>query len=567
MKEIVRFIGIDFGTSTSVVSYLDYYRENGQLKSQENLQSVDYGQTRLVPTVIFDNNKKRLFGTDVNESYFDNYPQFISREFKMRLSSAELQSDRVKANCDTEDFFKYLADGYLQWESAHNHNISERKIYVSYPAKWENNQRGLTIKAAEKAFNLPDGDVRSIDEPTAALRYCINSKEIDEKAREGLRTNVASNILVIDMGAGTTDLVLFRYMPNGNTTVLSKFPEPGSHSITFGGREIDQILKEHFLGTYSGWEGDDESLIISRCKKWKEDCSNLLNKVIIEDGVLPPNKLKAKGRKYIYDKNGVSVLLGDYICKFPDLVNGAIRDGMQNDIQFRDEKGVIDYVILTGGHSQWFFIEDMLMGKWLNGLPGNEIFGSGIILPRIQKESWRLIKTGLPQQIVSFGLCMSGIPISIIQLSNTDVWLEIEMGLSKTQKIRILNKAVRLPYSSYVNKDFECKICSDDYHIPIQITPIIGRNADDSLDTFSIEVPTSFWSDFWTVISSSIYEEKYRNEKINLSLNCYFDENQLLRLSGTISSLGPLGGKAFEKSISMSPTQIAENITKSFRSA
>lgn len=564
MKEVVRFIGIDFGTSTSVVSFLDYTSENGVLNSQGNLQSVDFDNNRLIPTVIFDNNKRRLFGTNVNESYFENYPQFINREFKMRLSSAESQTEREKANRDTVDFFKYLAERYFQWESAHNHNISERQIYVSYPAKWENNQRGLTIRAAEKAFNLPDGGVRSIDEPTAALRYCINSKQIDDKARDGLCTNIASNILVIDMGAGTTDLVLFRYMPNGSTTVLSKFPEPGCHSITFGGREIDQILKEHFIDKYYGWEEENESLILIRCKKWKEECSDFLNKGI-DDGVLPPNKLKIKGKKYIYDRNGISVLLSDYICKFPDLVNGAIRDGMQNDIQFRDEKGVIDYVILTGGHSQWFFIEDMLMGKWLNGLPGNENFGSGIILPRIQKESWRLIKTELPQQIVSFGLCMSGMSIPVIQLSNTDVWLEVEFGLSRTEKINILKKSVRLPQSTQIAKEFECKIFSNDYNIPIKITPIIGRNADDFLDTISIEVPTSFWSDVFNSISNLLYEEKYRDEKIILSLNCSFDENQLLRLSGTISSLGPLGGKAYERSVSMSPSQIAENISKSLK--
>jgi hypothetical protein len=564
MKKKVRFIGIDFGTSTSVVSYLDYTVENGVLISDGILKSVDFGEKTLIPTLIYDDNKKRVAGAKVSEWDIVNGSEFLHREFKMRLGSAESPSERAKAIYHTEEFFKYLAEGYNQWERAYGHQISEKQIYVSYPAKWETQQRAITVNAAQKAFALSDGDIRCIDEPTAALHYCIHSNDIEERVREGLRTNSASNILILDMGAGTTDLVLFRYIPNGSTTVLSKFPAPGRYSITFGGREVDQILKDHFLSEYSGWEDENENYVLEKCKKWKEECSNQLSPLGEETFVkyLPERILKIKERSFVYDKKSLGILLGNYLSKLPDLVNGAIKDGMQNDIQYRSENGRIDYVILTGGHSQWVFISDMLMGKWFSGLPGNENIGTGIVLPRIKQDPWRLIKTAKPQQVVSFGLCMSGMPIPVIQLSNTDVWLDIEVGLSRSQKVQILKKSVRLPQSARVEKEFDCKIFSEDYNISIQITPIIGRNADDSLDTISVKVPTSFWSDF---INDLINGGKYRDEKIKLSLNCSFDENQLLRLSGTVSSLGPLGGKAYEEVVSMSPTQIAENISESFR--
>lgn len=565
MKEVVRFIGIDFGTSTSVVSYLDYNVENGKLISGGILQSVGFGQKALIPTLIYDDNKKKVSGAEVQEYDILNGSEFLHREFKMRLGSGESPSERAKAIYHTEEFFKYLAEGYNQWEHSYSHQISERKIYVSYPAKWEVQQRAITVNAAQKAFALSDGEIRCIDEPTAALYYCIHSNDIEERAREGLRTNIASNILILDMGAGTTDLVLFRYIPNGSTTVLSKFPVPGRHSITFGGREVEQILKDHFLSEYSGWEDETETYVLEKCKQWKEECSNQLSSLGEEAVVkyLPERRaLKIKNRSYVYDRKSIGILLGDYFSKLPDLVNGAIKDAMQNDIQFRSEDGRIDYVILTGGHSQWAFISDMLMGKWFPGLPGNENIGTGIVLPRITQEPWRLIKTAKPQQVVSFGLCMSGMPIPVIQLSNTDVWLEIEIGLSRSQKVKILEKSVRLPQSSQVEKEFDCKIYSEDYNISIQITPIIGRNADDSLDTISVKIPTSIWKN---IFNDLFNEGRYRDEKIKLSLNCSFDENQLLRLSGTVSSLGPLGGTAFKEEVKMSPTQIAENISESFR--
>jgi hypothetical protein len=487
----------------------------------------------------------------------ENSPQYVNKEFKMQLGSSESTPERAKAIELTNDFFRYLADGYFATERAKVHSIGERFIYVSYPAKWEIEQRSITVGAAENAFGE---EVRSLDEPTAALLYCIQSKDIVQKARDELRTNSASNVLIVDMGAGTTDLVLFRYIPNGPTAVISKYPEPGKNSVTFGGREVDSILGKHFASEYTGWEDENDVYIAERCKTWKEEVSKQLNDSDEAAQYLPDRRLKPKlGSRQAYDRRKICTLLRDYLHQFPQMINGAIEEGKNNDSQFHEEDGRIDFVVLTGGHSQWFFVDEMLRGHWLHGLPGNENLGSGIFLPLLQRDPWRTIKTLMPQQIVFYGLCMSGMPIQVIQLSNSDVWLELEMGRSKAKKEKIIGRSIRLPHRTTIEKEFQCSILSDEVWIPITITPLIGRRGDDYLDPINIQLGTTWGSDF---VNWLFNEGRYRSAKVKLTLTCILDENQLLTLSGSVKTPGWTG---YEETISMSPTQLAENIRKSYQ--
>ena len=408
--------------------------------------------------------------------------------------------------------------------------------------------------------------IYSIDEPTAALHYCIVSKEINEKAREGLRTDRSSFILIIDMGAGTTDLVLYEYVPDKAVKVLAKYPEPGKRSVTFGGREIDEIFRKHFMEKFSEKLKDvNELSFLYECKKWKEDVSNFFNgsegkRDFAYVPFLPPFLRSFRGiTTKEYTRTRICYLLKDYLNKFPELVNSIIEIAKNNSEEFRKNNAEIDFVILTGGHSKWFFVEEMLKGKWVAGLLGNENFGSGINLKKIKAENWRLVKTSHPQSIVSYGLCMSGIPIEVIQLSNCDVWLNIQISDSTPKKELVVQKDITLPFQSKFYKKFKCRIDIKDNKIPLIITPIIGIKGDDYLDSIKVEIFTSDWSDFVTWLFDT-GEEKYRYEDIVVDLTCKFDKNQIFSFEGTVNTIGILGGIGYVKNIKMTPREIANKI-------
>lgn len=551
----VRFIGIDFGTSTSVVSYMDYARTGGQLTPMNNLQPVMYNMSHHVMTVIMDDGKRRRAGNDVSPYDLETMQQHLHTEFKMHLGTGTSKAERMNAIELCEDFFRYLGKGYMEFEKAQGHRVSQYQVYVSYPAKWDLQQRSLTLRAAQKAFaNLSD-DIHCMDEPTASLMYAIHSDHVSEQARRELRENTDSYVMILDMGAGTTDIVIFRYRPGAAAEVITKYPLPGRESVTFGGREIDRIFMHHFKENYTGLEDENEVNMLAICKRWKELASGRLRELPTATvDFLPDRHWKPRQKRPVYNRETICSLLGTYLHPLPSLINEAISDAKNNNATFAERGGIIDLVILTGGHSQWFFVEDILRGNWVPGLPGNKQTGSGVNLTRIKKASWRLVSTSIPQDIVSYGLSMSGKPIEVVQLSASDVWIEIDMGLTKPRKEKVIRRGQPLPRAQTLSDTFEVKLHSDDIFIPIVFTPIIGKAGLEYLDPVRVQLGTSLGSDFWNWLFN---DSHYRNVKVKLELTCCVDENDMLSFSGTATTPGWTG---FEEEFSLSATDIADRV-------
>lgn len=86
----------------------------------------------------------------------------------------------------------------------------------------------------------------------------------------------------------------------------------------------------------------------------------------------------------------------DYFNQFADLIVGCLEDaGMSGDN--------VDMVILTGGHSRWYFTEDLLLNS------------SRFNLPRIRRNPQRLIRISRPQETVALGLVYSPLAKTLMQ--------------------------------------------------------------------------------------------------------------------------------------------------------
>lgn len=342
-----RIIGVDFGTSTSVVRVKRY--QNGKpIGDRLGTEKVTFNMgSTMVPTLI-----QKL---PTGDAYF-GYDAEISRR-----KTKTLQNFKVDIECPDEDirrqaweltaeYFAYLAKSYrTQSEGGHlGESDDEECTIISYPVKWSDEAKHFMIQTAKKA-GFPN--VEGIDEAQAAIQ-AVTIQNTELLTRKGyFRDGAPVNILLIDMGAGTTGLVLCRHTPGAQpkTDILSTWPQGGS--ALFGGREVDGLLKSYIGQALP--EEDAETILkklgLEKYKAWKEGVvSPALEKGETVDSFAALDDLLdvlESEAEYSLNRDSFETYATIYLRQFPELVNGCVRAA---DLSGGD----VDLVILTGGHSQ-----------------------------------------------------------------------------------------------------------------------------------------------------------------------------------------------------------------------
>lgn len=393
-----RIIGVDFGTSTSVIRIKRY--ENGEpLGERLEVKEVLFGASAAtVPTLV---QRRDEDGTLVYFGYEAQQRRkkyTLCQGFKMDLESSDPQQ-RALARQLTAEFYDFLARQYKnQSDGGHLGSMDDReKTIVSYPVKWQEETKAFMLACAREA-GFPN--VTGTDEAQAAIQAAIVMSADHLRSQGLLKDGVSANILLIDMGAGTTDLVLVRHVPGtGNTQVLNTWPK--GNGIPFGGQEIDRLLQNFFRQYLSEEDADTIFRRVGpdKFKIWKEETVSptLRNKEAVTDFDALDScveLLEIDMPEYKLDRNAFENCIGDYLRQFPLLIQGCLEDAGMDGSQ-------IDLVIITGGHSQWYFVKEMLAGN----MPQ---FGQ-IPLSRIRKNPGRILSIPRPQETVSLGLAYSGI--------------------------------------------------------------------------------------------------------------------------------------------------------------
>ena len=214
------YIGIDFGTSTTVVSLATYNHlskeiecRSLQLPQKDKFGSEMYGE--LFPTVIAVNQStgKPIYGQGAYDlKWHPDYTFGVNmwHSFKMELGKdlgprwyESLQS-KIKSPQDaTKMFFKFLKLSIKK--AIESEGLpSKIKYAVSIPASFESNQRKDLMEALAANDIIVDGSL-FIDEPNAAFLGYINSGETEPIE---LNEDYNPKVLVFDFGAGTCDISL-----------------------------------------------------------------------------------------------------------------------------------------------------------------------------------------------------------------------------------------------------------------------------------------------------------------------------------------------------------------------
>jgi molecular chaperone DnaK (HSP70) len=156
----------------------------------------------------------------------------------------------------------YLRHLQAAWDAGMPEKLAKQEVYLAVPASFDASARELTVAAAEAAGL---GGARLIEEPQAAFYAWLASTR--GTWRDAVR--VGDAILVCDVGGGTTDLTLVAVGDENGELVLER-KAVGDH-ILLGGDNMDLTLA-HAVGQKIGQKLDEWQFrgLVHGCRDAKE---------------------------------------------------------------------------------------------------------------------------------------------------------------------------------------------------------------------------------------------------------------------------------------------------------
>lgn len=460
-----RIIGIDFGTSTTVVRVHNVGVGNRVVPVAINGQ-------RTIPTIAFrpKDSDEMYYGYDAKAKSDSNVEGTLYKNFKMDLISDD-EEKRNQAEVLIQGFLRYVYDQYqnLLNDEVFDH-ADEVKVYVSHPAKWNSYARTLMKLSVERAGFCNQANIALKDEPTAAILAVIHERNVELKQAGMFHEKQKHKAMMIDMGAGTTDIVLCTYMvANGKLEIDDIFTYPSINAPGLcGGREIDDAIMsevERFVNRMQKKPSASGEKVINKLrrgvKKWKEQTiSGVLRRGIVltepdeiagfrdtlsEFGVPVMNEKE----RFSISREYFETFTRNHWVKWTELIKGAFSEakGSQyKSLNCPKRPEDVELLIITGGHSQWYIVSEYLLGKkTFANLPA-------INLTKIQDRPNCLIQSADPQETVAVGLChLDEDVVGTIAASN-DVAISFTCEGKYLGACELIKKGIPLPFEK---RDFQ----------------------------------------------------------------------------------------------------------------
>jgi molecular chaperone DnaK len=254
------FIGIDFGTSTTVVSIAIIDEETKEITTKPiwlNQKFYDGAlmSSEKIPTVIAWYNNQLLVGKGAADLKYQlkkgvnvwySFKMELGEDLGSKYYNSELDRNSSSPILNPKDaakvFFQYLKaqiDRYIRT----NNLPTNMQFAVSIPASFEANQRKELIFALEQN-GISINKQSLIDEPNAAF---LSYVQVSSTENNPLILPEGDNpkVLVFDFGAGTCDVSILELGKDLNgiyskNLSISKFEK-------LGGDDIDRLIAIDFL--------------------------------------------------------------------------------------------------------------------------------------------------------------------------------------------------------------------------------------------------------------------------------------------------------------------------------
>ncbi|WP_040928391.1 molecular chaperone DnaK [Nosocomiicoccus massiliensis] len=332
---MAKIIGIDLGTTNSVVSVL----EGGEAKVIANREG-----NRTTPSVVSFKDGERQVGEVAKRQAITNPDTVMSvkrhmgSDYKEEVAGKSYTPEEISAMILQD--LKETAESYLGEKVTH--------AVITVPAYFNDSQRQATKNAGTIAGLEVE---RIINEPTAAaLAYGLDKEEEEEK------------VLVFDLGGGTFDVSILE-LGDGVFDVLAT-----SGDNKLGGDDFDEKIIDYLVDIFKKDNGIDlsqDKMAMQRLKdaaeKAKKDLSGVSSAQIslpfISAGEAGPLHLETTLTRSKFDE-----LTHDLVERTMIPVRNAIKDA---GLSFSD----LDEVILVGGSTRIPAVQEAIKketGKEIN---------------------------------------------------------------------------------------------------------------------------------------------------------------------------------------------------------
>ena len=454
-----RIIGIDFGTSTTVVRVHNVGTGNRIVPLAINGQ-------RTIPTIAFQtkDSSEMYYGYDAQAKYDSNVDGILYKNFKMDLILDD-ETKRNQAEVLIQGFLRYVYDQYQSLLNAGAFDpADEVKVYVSHPAKWNSYARTLMKQRVAKAGFCKEEDISLKDEPTAAILAVIHEKNVELKQAGMLHDNRTYKAMMVDMGAGTTDIVLCTYkVSNGRLEIDDIFTYPSINTPGLcGGREIDDAIvseAEKFVNNMQQKPSPRGQMYIERFRHnvriWKD---KTLSPALGNRGPIPePDQISGfrdellnygmlvvnDNKRFSFTRKEFELLTKDHWVQWTKLLAGAfdeVEEEQYKNLECPKRPEDVELLIITGGHSKWYIVADYLVGE------KGYVDMNAINFTKIHNEPFRLVQSADPQETVAVGLChMDEDVVGTIAMAN-DVSMSFTCEGKYLGACDLIKKGVPLPF-------------------------------------------------------------------------------------------------------------------------
>ena len=454
-----RIIGIDFGTSTTVVRVHNVGARN-------RIVPLTVNGCRTIPTIAFQlkDSDELYYGYDAKAKIESMLEGKVFVNFKMDLISDD-ETQRQQAELLIQGFLKYV---YNQYQKLLNDGVfdvaDEVKVYVSHPAKCNSYARSLMKRSVANAGFCKEGNVALKDEPTAAILAVIHEKNMELSKAGMLHEGKKHQAMMIDMGAGTTDIVLCSYVVrSGKLEIDDIFTYPSINTPGLcGGREIDDAIlseAERFVNRMQKTPSASGKNVVKKLRRRVKDWKERTISGVLKRSILLPEPDEIANFRDTLSEFGVPIMNGnerfsicrEYFEKFTEnhwmewvnLLQGCfkeVREEQYDKLKCPKKPEEVELLILTGGHSQWYVVSE-----YLQGMKGHiDLPPTNFVI--IKDNPSRLIQSEDPQETVAVGLCHLDEDVVGTLAASNDVFMSFVCEEKPLGGCCLIKKGVPLPF-------------------------------------------------------------------------------------------------------------------------
>lgn len=290
-------IGIDLGTTNSVVSFVDRYSKDKKVEEFKVQQLIAAGETDAcdsLPSFCYlplehelekgtlelpwqskEENSIGVFsrnhGSGIPERFISSAKSWLSHKGVDRMAGILPWGSEIDANLKLSpvDVSRLILNhireawnfenGKKKDKDGSKCTLEESQVIITVPASFDETARELTVEAAKKTGYK---HITLLEEPLAAFYSWLEKNENwEENLSEG------DKILIVDIGGGTTDFSLINFEKGSNLRRTAV----GNH-LLLGGDNIDMTLARKVESQLKKKLNPREwSILCQRCRQAKEE--------------------------------------------------------------------------------------------------------------------------------------------------------------------------------------------------------------------------------------------------------------------------------------------------------